>query len=155
MYSSRLDIPDHTRKQAIGCLQARLSDALDLEAQAKQAHWNVRGKDFIQLHEFFDRMHTYVEELADTLAERIAALGGIADGRVRSTAEASSLYEAALQTHSGEEHLRSLAGALAQLAKAVRNDVGLVVEDVVTADVLAEAARGLDKYLWLVEAHLT
>ena len=68
MYASRLDIPDHIRRAAIAILQARLSDALDLEAQTKQAHWNVRGLNFYQLHLLFDAIHTEVEGYVDTIA---------------------------------------------------------------------------------------
>jgi starvation-inducible DNA-binding protein len=85
MYASRIDIPDHARKAATRLLQARLSDALDLEAQLKQAHWNVRGMAFFGLHQLFDVIHGEVEGFADTLAERITSLGGIADGRVQTT----------------------------------------------------------------------
>src|ERR1700742_4551120 len=99
MYASRLDIPDHIRKGSIALLQARLSDCLDLEAQMKQAHWNVKGKDFIQLHELFDSVHTIVENFVDTIAERITALGGVADGRVQTTAKKSNLYEYPLEAH--------------------------------------------------------
>jgi starvation-inducible DNA-binding protein len=93
MYESRIDLSEHIRKSAAALLQARLSDALDLEAQLKQAHWNVTGRDFFQLHELFDKLHSEAEEAVDVLAERITALGGIADGRVQTTARATSLYE--------------------------------------------------------------
>jgi starvation-inducible DNA-binding protein len=89
VYTSRLDIPDHTRKASIHLLQSRLSDALDLEAQMKQAHWNVRGMNFLQLHQLFDAVHDVVEGFVDILAERITALGGVADGRVQTTAAAT------------------------------------------------------------------
>jgi starvation-inducible DNA-binding protein len=156
VYSTRLDIPDHTRKAAIQILQARLSDALDLETQMKQAHWNVRGPNFFQLHQLFDSLHDTVEGYVDLLAERIAALGGVADGRVQTTAAATSLYEYALATKGGEAHLRAVAAVLAQFGRAARGDVdaAAALPDVDTADVLTEVSRGVDQQLWLVEAHL-
>lgn len=72
-------------------LQQRLSDALDLEARLKQAHWNIRGPTFLQLHGLFDSAHAAVEEFTDLIAERIVALGSVADGRIQTTAEKSSL----------------------------------------------------------------
>lgn len=157
MYSSHIDLSEHIRKQVIVLLQARLSDALDLEAQTKQAHWNVKGRDFIQLHEFFDGVHTHVEEFVDTLAERITALGGVADGRVQTTAKASNLYEYSLETKAGEDHLKALAAVLAQFGKAVRADIDRAAElgDASTADVFTEISRETDKQLWFVEAHLS
>jgi starvation-inducible DNA-binding protein len=156
-YTSRLDIPDHTRKAAIRLLQSRLSDTLDLEAQIKQAHWNVRGLNFFQLHQLFDAIHDEVEGFVDVLAERITALGGVADGRVQTTADATSLYQYSLETKGGEAHLRAVAAVLAQFGKSLRADIEKAAElpDADTADVFTELSRETDKQLWFVEAHLT
>src|SRR5262245_51360913 len=137
-------------------LQSLLSDAHDLEAQMKQAHWNVKGRDFIQLHELFDKVHEVVEEFVDTIAERITALGGVADGRVQTTAKKSQLYEYSLETVTGEEHLKVVAAVLAQFGKAARKDIDAATElgDADTADVFTEISRETDKQLWFIEAHL-
>jgi len=157
MYASRLDLSDHVRKGAVALLQARLSDAIDLEAQMKQAHWNVKGRDFFQLHELFDKIHGEVEEFVDLIAERITTLGGIADGRVQTTAKKSSLYEYSLETSGGEAHLKAVAAVLAQFGKALRADIDLAAElgDADTADIFTQISRETDKQLWFVEAHLT
>ena len=156
MYQSHLDLSAHVRKGVIALLQARLSDSLDLEAQMKQAHWNVKGKDFFQLHELFDKIHGEVEDFVDLLAERITALGGVADGRVQTTAKASQLYEYSLETNGGEAHLKAIAAALAQFGKAVRADIDHAAEmkDAGTADIFTEISRETDKNLWFIEAHL-
>ncbi len=156
MYTTHLDLSTHIRKSSIALLQARLSDALDLEAQTKQAHWNVKGRDFIQLHEFFDRLHTVVEDHVDTLAERITTLGGVADGRVQTTAGKTGLYEYSLETSAGEQHLEALAAVLGQFGKATRADIDAAAKsgDADTADVFTEISRAIDKQLWFVEAHL-
>jgi Ferritin-like domain len=69
-YVTRLDLADRVRKGAGALLQARLSDALDLETQTKQAHWNVPGPTFFQLHLLFDKLHDECEEIVDVVAER-------------------------------------------------------------------------------------
>jgi starvation-inducible DNA-binding protein len=157
MPESRIDLSADVRKNATVLLQARLSDALDLQAQLKQAHWNVSGPDFFQLHELFDKIHGEVEEAVDMLAERITALGAVADGRVQTTARATSLYEYALEARSGESHLRLIAAALGIFGKAVRAaiDEAARLGDAATADVFTELSRAADKQLWLVEAHGT
>jgi starvation-inducible DNA-binding protein len=155
-YSSRLDLSDHVRKQAVAQLQARLSDALDLEAQTKQAHWNVKGMHFLQLHQLFDAVHDEVEGFVDLIAERITTLGHIADGRVQSTAAATGLNEYPLAAAGGEAHLRALAASVAQFAKLVRADIDLATEagDADSADIFTQVSREIDKQLWLLEAHL-
>ena len=156
IYTSRLDLSAHVRKGSITLLQARLSDALDLEAQTKQAHWNVKGRDFIQLHELFDRLHAKFEEFVDMLAERIIMLGGVADGRVQTTAKQTTLYEYALKASTGEQHLKAIAAVLGQFSKTTRMDIeaSTALGDADTADVFTELSRETDKQLWFVEAHL-
>jgi len=156
MHESHLDLPDHVRKAAGALLQARLSDALDLEAQLKQAHWNVKGPDFFSLHELFDKLHGEVEDAVDVLAERITALGGVPDGRVQTTARSSSLDEYPLEARSAETHLRAFAAALGRFGRAVRVGIDEAASsgDADTADVFTEISRAADKQLWLVEAHL-
>ncbi len=157
MYASRLDLRDEIRNESIAHLQARLSDALDLGAQLKQAHWNVKGRDFFQLHKLFGRIHGEVDGYVDTLAERITTLGGVADGRIATTATDTGLNPYPLQARDGEAHLKAVARALSQFGGAVRQDVdaATAVGDADTADVFTEISRGTDKQLWFVEAHLT
>ena len=155
-YQSRIDLSDHVRKQAVALLQARLSDALDLEAQAKQAHWNVKGRYFLQLHELFERIHGQAEEFVDLLAERITALGHVADGRIQTTAAGSTLYEYPLDAHDGDSHLKALAASLAQFGKQVRADIDAAGDagDADSADLFTQISRESDKQLWFLEAHL-
>lgn len=155
-YSSRLDLSEHVRKASIALLQARLSDALDLEAQTKQAHWNVRGMSFLQLHQLFDAIHGVVEEFVDLIAERISTLRGIADGRIQTTAANTSLYEYSDRTSGGEAHLQALAAVLGQFGKHIRGNIDDAAKggDAGTADLFTQLSRETDKQLWLVEAHL-
>ncbi|MBA4781003.1 MAG: DNA starvation/stationary phase protection protein Dps [Sphingomonadales bacterium RIFCSPHIGHO2_01_FULL_65_20] len=155
-YTSRIDLSDHVRKQACALLQARLSDALDLEAQTKQAHWNVKGPHFLQLHQLFDSVHDEIEQFVDLLAERITALGHVADGRVTTTASATTLYGYPIEATGGEAHLKALAGSLGAFGKAVREaiDQAGTIGDADTADLFTQISRETDKQLWFLEAHL-
>src|SRR5437899_9910086 len=87
MYPTKNDLPETTRRQVIELCNARLADAIDLQTQTKQAHWNVKGPDFIALHKLFDEVNDDVEEYVDLLAERAVQLGGVADGTARSVAK--------------------------------------------------------------------
>ncbi|SMC37879.1 DNA starvation/stationary phase protection protein Dps [Novosphingobium sp. B1] len=155
-FTSRIDLSENVRKQACGLLQARLSDALDLEAQAKQAHWNVKGPHFLQLHQLFDAVHDEIEQFVDLLAERITTLGHVADGRVATTAAATTLYGYPLEAAGGEAHLKALAASLGAFGKAVREaiDQASVIGDADTADLFTQVSRETDKQLWFLEAHL-
>jgi starvation-inducible DNA-binding protein len=131
-------------------------DAIDLALQAKQAHWNVKGPHFQQLHELFDAIHTNVQVHVDDLAERIVQLGGTADGTVQAVATQSSLPAYPPSATKGRDHLEALAGSMAAFGKAVRGaiDEAATLGDADTADLFTEISRGCDKDLWFVESHL-
>jgi len=81
MNKTRNDMSQDTRSAVNSIIQPRLVDSIDLYTQVKQAHWNVRGKSFIALHELFDAIAGEVLEQTDMMAERITALGGQAVNR--------------------------------------------------------------------------
>lgn len=137
-------------------LNARLADAIDLQTQCKQAHWNVKGPSFYELHLLFDKVNESVEEYVDDIAERIVQLGGIAEGTARSVAGRSALAEYPQGTIDGQAHAEALSSALAVFAEAVRkaSDAADRSADADTMDLFTEISRGTDKWLWMVEAHL-
>jgi len=156
MYATKNDLPEKTRREMIELCNARLADAIDLQTQTKQAHWNVKGPHFIALHELFDKVNDDVEGYVDLLAERAVQLGGTALGTVRSVAQRSTLAEYPLKIASGRQHVDALSSALAAFGKVVRAaiaDSDRAVDDD-TNDIFVEISRGVDKWLWMVEAHL-
>ena len=155
MHSTRNDLPSKVRSKVIGILGDRLADATDFMLASKQAHWNVKGKNFFQLHELFDKVNESAEEWVDLLAERIVQLGGTAEGTVQATAKRTSMAPYPIEITSGEDHVESMANALASLGKKVRSAIDKTGKagDADTADIFTEISRDVDKYLWFVEAH--
>ncbi|MGH8362746.1 MAG: DNA starvation/stationary phase protection protein Dps [Gammaproteobacteria bacterium] len=155
MYTTKNSFPEKSRTQAIGILQQSLADATDLMHQAKQAHWNVKGPGFIALHELFDKIADAAADYADLIAERIMQFGGTAEGTVRMAAKRSRLPEYPLNITQGREHVQALAQALANFGESARRAIDQADElgDKETADIFTEISRGVDKYLWFVEAH--
>jgi starvation-inducible DNA-binding protein len=155
LYATKNDLPEATRREVVELLNARLADCIDLEAQSKQAHWNVKGPSFIALHELFDQIHSAVDEYADLIAERIVQLGGIAEGTVGIVARRTTLVDYPLVLTKGPEHVAALSDALAAFGRVVRMGIEEMndLEDADSADVLTEISRGTDKWLWFVEAH--
>src|SRR5260221_7632197 len=133
----------------------RHGDGLILQGQCKKAHWNEKGTQFIALHKLFDDVYAAVTEYADTIAERIVQLGGTAYGTVRDVAEASSLDEYPTNIASSEDHVKCLSAALAAFGSKMRIAIGETddLDDAASADVCTEITRGVDKWLWFVEAH--
>jgi len=156
MHNTKIDLAEDKRSNLIDILNQRLADAADLKSQAKQAHWNVKGMNFIALHELFDKVAAAADEHIDLIAERITTLGGTAYGTVRQSAEKSSLAEYPLEITDGTAHVDALSSALADFGKKIRADIDRAGEigDQDTADLFTEISRETDKNLWFVEAHI-
>src|ERR1700686_234193 len=146
MFKTKNDMPECMRVQAVELLNARLADAIDLQTQIKQAHWNVKGPNFIAVHELFDKINEDVEDYVDDIAERAVQLGGVAEGTARTVAKRSSLAEYPAGTVDGRSHVEALSSALAAFGKSVRkaiadaNDLG----DLDTTDLFTEISRDTD-----------
>lgn len=155
-FETRIDIPEDARAKLVDLLNARLADSFDLYSQLKQAHWNVKGSDFIQLHALYDDVAESVLEFVDMIAERATALGGLALGTARMAAEATTLDEYPLDAVAGTETVEVVADRLATFGAHVREAIDTADElgDQDTADLFTEVSRAIDKHLWFVEAHV-
>jgi starvation-inducible DNA-binding protein len=156
MFKTKNDLPEAVRIKAIKLLNERLADGIDLQTQTKQAHWNVKGPHFIGLHELFDQVFGAVAEYVDKIAERAVQLGGVAEGTARMVARQTSLAEYPAAAVDGRSHVEALSSALAAFGKLARKAIVEADElgDLDTADLFTEVSRGIDKWLWFVEAHL-
>ena len=156
MHKTKNDVAEKVRGSLVETLNTRLADSVDLMHQAKQAHWNVKGPSFIALHKLFDEIVDAAEEYMDLVAERIVQLGGTAEGTVQVAAKRSTLKEYSLSISAERDHVEALSSALAAYGKSVREaiDQSDKLGDKDTADIFTEISRGVDKYLWFVEAHL-
>jgi len=145
------------RSEMIALLNQVLGEAIDLGRHAKQAHWNVRGPAFIAVHKLFDEVYEDVIDYGDLVAERAVQLGGVVDGRVGTVAEVSSLTPYPLEAESQDQHVAAMTTSLATFGKTVREAIAKAADagDADSADICTEISRGIDKWLWMVEAHLS
>ena len=155
-FKTRNDIDSTTRKHVIGLLNEHLACTFDLMSQTKQAHWNVKGKHFIGLHELFDVFAEGLEDYVDQVAERVTALGGIAMGTARMAAHASQLKEYPTDITDGMAHVKALSERYSALGAMIRAGIDQANDwnDKDTADLFTKLSRDLDKWLWFLEAHL-
>lgn len=156
LHSTRIDIPGKARTQLVALLNESLAETLDLHSQVKQAHWNVKGQQFYQLHLLFDEIASEFLEFGDEIAERITSLGGTAMGTVRMSAETSSLPDYPIDIVDSMDHVEALADRFAAYGQSVREGIEKAGEygDADTADLYTEISRTTDKRLWFLEAHL-
>ena len=155
-YPSSVGVPDNNRQALISLLNLRLADSVDIHSQVKWAHWNVKGKDFYQLHLLFDSVATHLEDHIDTIAERIAALGGVANGTIRESVAKSSIPEANLAAADGPDMVKFLVHNVGHYTSALRTAIQEAddLDDAVTVDLFTTITRDMDKDLWFIEAHI-
>jgi starvation-inducible DNA-binding protein len=153
-HQTALAIPADKRNAAVRILNQQLANLSDLASQTKQAHWNVRGPEFYQLHKLFDDLVAPLGEHIDSVAERAVTLGGFAMGTVRCAAANSAIEEFPLEP-GALEYVKALAKRYAQAANSVREAIDQTAElgDLDTSDIFTEISRELDKSVWFLEAH--
>jgi len=155
-FQTSIDIPAKNRQAVIALLNQQLADTFDLFSQTKQAHWNVKGPNFYQLHELYDELAESLLAHIDSIAERANALGGFVTGTARMAVGASRLQDYPQDAVLDMANVAALAKVYAAAAEGTRKaaDEAEKQEDMVTNDLLIGVAHDLDKYLWFLEAHL-
>ncbi len=155
-YQTSIDLDPEARAQCVALLNQQLADTFDLYSQTKQAHWNVKGAQFFQLHELYDKLAAELIDQVDTIAERATALGGTALGTLRMAAKATRLSDYPADAVASQVTLQTLAERFAALAATTRTAIDETdkLGDADTADLFTGVSRSLDKALWFLEAHL-
>jgi starvation-inducible DNA-binding protein len=157
LHKTKNDMKSNAKTVSVTLLNARLADAIDLALLTKQAHWNLKGSQFIAVHEMIDSFRTEIDGHVDTMAERIVQLGGTALGTTQAVAKATTLAPYPTDIYAIKDHLAALIERYGKVANSVRAAVDEADEagDRDTADILTAYSRALDKSLWFLEAHTT
>lgn len=154
-FPTRLKLGDETRAKLVDSLNRAVATATDLRSQVKQAHWNLKGAQFIARHELFDDLADHLIAWTDDLAERATTLGGYARGTARMVAENTLLPEYDTKAVDGRAHVSALADQYGHFCGHLRKMLGEAAElDPVTEDLYTEVVRGAETDLWFLEAHL-
>jgi starvation-inducible DNA-binding protein len=155
-HRTKIDLPSNAKTTVIGILNDNLAAGIDLALATKQAHWNLKGPQFIAVHEMLDGFRSQLDGHVDTIAERVAQLGGTALGTVQTVGSASKLSPYPVDIYTVHDHLEALIERFGAVANIVRKAIDDTDEagDATTADIFTAASRDLDKALWFLEAHV-
>lgn len=155
-HATKNDTPSNTKTTVIDLLNKNLAAAIDLALLTKQAHWNLKGPQFIAVHEMLDGFRGQIDQHVDTFAERVTQLGGTALGSLQAVAQNSTLPPYPTDIYAVQDHLKALIEHYGAVANMVRKAIDEADEagDATTADIFTQASRDLDKSLWFLEAHV-
>jgi starvation-inducible DNA-binding protein len=155
-HRTRNALASNAKTVSISLLNARLADGIDLALATKQAHWNLKGPQFIGIHLMLDGFRTEQDEWNDEMAERAVQLGGTALGTTQAVNSATKLPPYPTDTYAIADHLAALIDRYADYGNSLRKSIDEADEagDADTADIFTEVSRGIDKQLWFIEAHV-
>ena len=153
--ATKNDLKSNAKKQSIEILNAGWPTPSTWRSLTKQAHWNVKGPNFIAIHEMLDTFRKEIDGHVDTIAERAVQLGGTAHGTTQEVGKSTGLKPYPTDIHKTKDHLAALIDRYAAAAKLARKSIDEADEagDADTADIFTAYSRSLDKLLWFLEAH--
>ncbi|MFC3058317.1 DNA starvation/stationary phase protection protein Dps [Paenirhodobacter populi] len=155
-HATKNDVPSNAKATVIALLNKNLTAMIDLALVTKQAHWNLKGIQFIAIHEMLDDFRAMIDEHADTIAERAIQLGGTAYGTAQTVAETTELKPYPTDIYAIRDHLDALIDRYGAVANLLRKSIDDSDEagDADAADIFTAASRAVDKALWFLEAHI-
>ena len=156
MHRTRNGLSDNAKQVSIQLLNERLSDGIDLALAVKQAHWNLKGPQFIGIHEMLDEFRPVLDELNDKMAERASAIGGVALGTTQTVGAMTKLPPYPTDIFAIADHLAALIDRYALYGNGLRESIDATDDagDADTADLFTEVSRAVDQQLWFLEAHV-
>jgi starvation-inducible DNA-binding protein len=146
-------LTEDARKATGEALQGALVDLTDLSLLAKQAHWNLTGRNFRSLHLQLDEVVDMAREQMDTMAERAIAIGVNPDGRSATIARDTQLTPLRAGYITDEDVVTAFTGILGSIGERFRERISSVSEtDPVTENLLEDTSHELEKAHWMFQA---
>jgi starvation-inducible DNA-binding protein len=147
-------VDDALTGRLVGELNQALANLTHLAMDYKQAHWNVVGRDFAQLHKLFDKFTDQTRTFADLAAERAVMFGSPVHGTLHAAAKATQLPPFPEEARDETELLEQLVVAIQVVDECLARAIDVSEDEPRTQDVFVEIARGIEMQRWMLQSHL-
>jgi starvation-inducible DNA-binding protein len=134
-----------------------LADEFVLYTKTKKAHWNIEGPDFYNKHLFFEQQYNQLDDIVDTVAERIRMLGHYAPGSLKEYLELTHLSESKLEKSDSQSYIRELLADHESIMIHLRENINryaAALKDLGTSDYITGLMETHEKMAWMLRAHL-
>jgi starvation-inducible DNA-binding protein len=154
---TQIGISDEHKAKVAHVLNTLLADEFVLYTKTRNAHWNVEGANFHSLHLFFESQYQDLEEIVDSVAERIRTLGHYAPATLKSFLELTHLSEVLHEKNDGPGFIKELLADHEALIIEFRENVNYFadeLQDAGTSDYITGLLETHEKMAWMLRAHL-
>jgi len=152
-----IDIKDSYLKEVASILNTLLADEYLLYTKTRNAHWNIEGPHFIELHKFFESQYEEIDEIIDEVAERVRTLGHYSLGRLSDFLEVTHLSENTLKFSDSRHIIQNLLADHESIIGSIRKEIEAIEDkykDAGTADFVTGILKQHEKMAWMLRAHV-
>ncbi|PSL21461.1 Dps family protein [Chitinophaga ginsengisoli] len=154
--NTNIGITEANRQQVTNQLAKLLADEFLLYTKTRNAHWNVEGPDFHSMHLFFEAQYNELDEIMDSVAERIRTLGHYAPATLKSFLELTHLTEYSEQPNDSMGFIKELLGDHESIIEFLRGNIDAFAntyKDAGTSDYITGLMETHEKMAWMLRAH--
>jgi starvation-inducible DNA-binding protein len=153
---TNIGIKDENRQAVAAQLAKLLADEYVLYTKTRNAHWNVEGPDFHAMHLFFEAQYQQLDELMDSVAERIRKIGHYAPATLTQLLKLTHLTEATERDNDSLGFLRELLEDHERIITFLRGNINAFANeygDLGTSDYITGLMETHEGMAWMIRAH--
>ena len=152
-----IGIPDKEIEEIVTLLNTLLADEYALYTKTRNAHWNVSGTNFYELHKFFETQYEAVDIIIDDIAERVRSLGHYALGSLKDFLAVTHMDEENHDFGNPKQIIQTLVNDHETIIRIIRNDIAPISgkhKDLGTADFVTGIMKQHEKMAWMLRSFL-
>jgi len=156
MTKTNIGINEADRKAVSDQLAKLLADEFILYTKTRNAHWNIEGPDFHAMHVFFESQYQQLDELMDSVAERIRKIGHYAPASLTQMLQLTHLTEKTGDKNDSASFLKELLEDHESIIEYIRGNINPIANqynDAGTSDYITGLMETHEGLAWMIRSH--